>query len=156
MRKAKDSLVNVKSFLTHLDTYKHYSKWRTTNPSRYNITNNTDMKRLIRAIFKKIAISMHESPGGVALNNFGYMYIFRSPQKVAWDKWDGDIFVNHKKKGRLVRPVFMASKKPNSKFKTWSMDLAFSSYVTKRTNRKVYDGEVFKSYPYTVKMLKLI
>ena len=84
------------------------------------------------------------------------MYIFRSPQKIAWDKWDGDIFVNHKKKGRLVRPVFMASKKPNSKFKTWSMDLAYSSYVTKRTNRKVYDGKVFKSYPYTVKMLKII
>ena len=153
----KAGLVNVEPLLTKEGTYKHYRKWRDANPSRYNITNNEAMKKLIRAIFKKIAISMHESPGGVVLKNFGYMYVFRSPNKVSFEqKWDGDIFVNHKKKGRLIRPVFMASKRPQSKFKTWSMDLTFSQYVQHRTNRKVYDGGVFKAYPYTVKMLNLL
>lgn len=152
-----ETVVNTKPFLTKTGTYKQFSKWREEHPNRYQVKNVIEFNFLVRTLFKEIADAVHTCNGGVTIDNFGYMYVFRSPNKVMFkNHFTGEYFMNMKRNGRMIRPIFIASRKANSKFKNWSMDCAFAQKVKKKIGRRIFDGGVYKAYPYTVKMLKLI
>jgi hypothetical protein len=131
-----------------LNGYESYKEYRKTE-GRRKITDEKDLMKIYRAIFREIQKQIVESPGGVFIRGVGYFFVWKIPRKLYFKHaffdqkpWYGNAY--------SIRFI------PVKRLRGWSFQRRFSQNLSGKVFKKLCKGFRYKVYLYSLRVLNLM
>lgn len=135
-----------------LDNYiwKRYRKH--ARYKKYQVENREELKNIVKCIFEVIAEKLIENSAGVFIRNFGYLFVWKIPNRnlrySITPKGEQVIEkVNYYTDNHMFSPIYV----PDKTMKGWSMDNTFNNTLKKELSVQLNSGKEYKTYINTFK-----
>jgi hypothetical protein len=126
--------------------FKFHQERQRAKPT-YKYDNPSEMLKVVRAIFKEIFQGLIYSDNGVFLKGIGYFAIWKSPVKKlrkSMKKGKLSYNYNYHTDGYAYHPTLFTDIIPNSPFKGWTIDRAFTKPLKTALAKELVRGRKYK------------
>jgi hypothetical protein len=145
----KESVTDIEAFRHYRNNAKHRDVDYTNSLHKY--------KKIVNALYGKVANGLIDNDGGVFIKNLGYFSIIMHPKKqMVRVPYQKEEFANFRTNNYLFMPTFFGVTKGNPLLNFWVMDRSFSrTKVKQRLHKALLAGKKYKTYVSTISSLYL-